>query len=209
MNARSADAGQRVVLATANPHKTHELAEVLNRVLPGWQIVPRPPDVAEVIEDADSFLGNARLKARALVAATGDSALADDSGLVVDRLGGAPGVHSARFAGPAATDADNVDKLLRDLEARGATTEQARRARFVCVIVLAHPDGSEVIAEGSVEGVIATEPRGSFGFGYDPVFQPLQGTGDTFAQMSPDEKNAMSHRGRALQALADSLGRTV
>lgn len=195
----------RVVLATANPHKTQELAQVLGEVLPGWQVVSRPPEVPEVIEDADTFLGNARLKARALVAATGETALADDSGLMVDALGGAPGVRSSRFAGEGVSDTDNVNKLLDDLRSRGALTSDRRSARFVCVIVLAYPDGSEITAQGTVEGEIATEPRGSAGFGYDPVFVPREGFGRTFAQMSAADKNALSHRARALQALAERL----
>lgn len=191
----------RVVLASANPRKAAELAEILGD---RWDLVPRPPEVPEVVEDADTFVGNARLKARALVAATGDAALADDSGLEVDALDGAPGVRSARFAGEAATDRDNLRLLVRSLER--VTDPAARTARFRCVVVLARPDGTEVVAEGTVEGHLALEPRGDGGFGYDPLFVPDGGDGRTFAQMAPDEKHALSHRGRALHHLVDQLG---
>ncbi|HTN99907.1 MAG TPA: non-canonical purine NTP pyrophosphatase, partial [Microthrixaceae bacterium] len=182
-----ADQQRRVVLASNNPHKAAEFAELLAEHLPLWEPLPRPPEVPEVIEDAPTFLGNARLKAAALVEATGDSALADDSGLVVDHLGGRPGVLSARFAGEGATDADNVARLLEELAAHGATEPDSRTARFVCVLVLRHPDGTEVVAEGSVEGTIAMEPRGHRGFGYDPVFLPTEGFGRSFAEMSESE----------------------
>lgn len=195
----------RVVLATANPHKTTELAAVLERVLSGWSVEPRPDGLPDVIEDADTFVGNARLKAQALVRATGSLALADDSGLVVDALGGAPGVRSSRFAGEKASDADNVNRLLADLAAAGATNPEERSARFTCVILLLHPDGTEVTVQGQVEGVIADQPSGGGGFGYDPVFVPAEGDGRTFAQMSADEKNSISHRGRALERLAEVL----
>jgi XTP/dITP diphosphohydrolase len=146
------------------------------------------------------------LKARALAAATGEAAVADDTGLEVDALGGAPGVFSARYSGGGATYERNVAKLLSELARVGATGAD-RRARFRTVALVAWPDGAEVAAEGVVEGVIAEEPRGSAGFGYDPVFVPLgPGTdGRTFAQLSADEKAAVSHRGRAFRALATHL----
>ncbi len=199
------DQQRRVVLASNNPHKAVEFAALLAEHLPTWEPLPRPPEVPEVIEDAPTFLGNARLKAEALVEATGDSALADDSGLVVDGLGGAPGVHSARYAGEGASDSENVTKLLKDLAAHGATEPERRTARFVCVLVLRHPDGTEVVAEGSVEGTIAMEPRGHRGFGYDPVFLPTEGFGRSFAEMSEAEKNEISHRSRALKVLIEKL----
>jgi XTP/dITP diphosphohydrolase len=185
----------RFVLATANPHKAVEIAEVLG---PSFELVARPADVPEVVEDADSFEGNARLKALALVAATGEAALADDSGLEVDALDGAPGVHSARYAGDHATAADNVARLLTAL-ADVATA--ARTARFRCVIVAAWPDGREVVATGTVWGRIAARPVGESGFGYDPVFVPDDPPADgrTFAEMSSDEKHQISHRARALR----------
>lgn len=187
----------RFILATANSHKAVEIAEVLG---PSFELVPRPVGVAEVVEDADTFEGNARLKASALLAATGEAALADDSGLEVDALGGAPGVHSARYAGEQATGADNVARLLAAL---ADVPDAARTARFRCVIVAAWPDGREVVATGTVSGRIAAAPRGESGFGYDPVFVPDDppAAGRTFAEMSPAEKHAISHRGRALRQL--------
>lgn len=200
---------RRVVLASANPKKATELAAILAEHAPDIELVERPADVPEVIEDADTFLGNARLKAVALVEATGDSALADDSGLEVDHLGGAPGVRSARYAGEGASDADNVALLLDELERHGATEPDQRTARFRCVIVLRDPDGSEVVAEGTVEGTIAAAPSGRGGFGYDPVFVPLEGYGSSFAEMTPEEKHLISHRGRALRSLVDQLSTTT
>lgn len=193
----------RIVVASANPKKAAELAELLSG-LP-VQVVPRPPEVPEVVEDGDTFLDNARLKAVALAAATGDAALADDSGLEVDALGGAPGVFSARFAGESASDADNVALALAELERVGATQPGARTARFRCVLVLRTPDGTELVAEGSVEGHLIQAPRGDGGFGYDPIFVPADGDGRTFAEMTGAEKQAISHRGRALRALIDQL----
>ena len=150
------------------------------------------------------MLDNARLKARALVVATGLPAVADDTGLEVDALGGAPGVYSARFAGEDATYADNVAKLLQALAALPDDGSE-RRARFTTVALVAFPDGSEQWAEGVLEGTIAPAPRGENGFGYDPVFVPTGGDGRTFAEMAPDEKDAVSHRGRAFRALAALL----
>lgn len=198
---------RRVVVASANPKKVAELDAILAGVAPELQLIARPSDVPEVIEDANTFIGNARLKAVALVDATGDSALADDSGLEVDRLGGAPGVLSARYAGDLASDADNVTLLLDELTRDGAVEPEQRTARFRCVIVLRDPDGVEVVAEGSVEGTIAPEPAGHGGFGYDPVFLPTEGFGRTFAEMTAEEKHEISHRGRALRSLADQLRR--
>jgi XTP/dITP diphosphohydrolase len=138
------------------------------------------------------------------VAATGLPAVADDTGLEVDALGGAPGVFTARYAGESATYADNVTKLLHELAARPDDGGE-RRARFKTVALVAFPDGSEVWAEGVMEGIIATEARGGHGFGYDPVFEPAGGEGRTFAEMAPAEKDAVSHRGRAFRALATRL----
>jgi XTP/dITP diphosphohydrolase len=192
--------GEPVVLASANAHKADEIRAIVGTRL---ELVPRPADVADVIEDADTFEGNARLKAVALADATGLAALADDSGLEVDALGGAPGVRSARFAGDHANDGDNVAKLLGDLA--GRPEDEARTARFRCVIVLRRPDGREVVTAGSVEGYIAAEPLGEGGFGYDSIFVPDDGDGRTFAQMAAHEKHAISHRGRALAALRAAL----
>jgi XTP/dITP diphosphohydrolase len=195
----------RIVLASANPKKAAELRAILDGAGLGAELLARPDGVPEVVEDAPDFLGNARLKAAALAAATGEWALADDSGLEVDALGGAPGVHSARFAGPDADDAGNVARLLDDLDAVGAVGAEQRVARFRCVIVLRAPDGAETVAEGSVDGRIAPAARGRSGFGYDPVFVPDAGDGRTFAEMDAAEKHAMSHRGRALASLAQQL----
>ena len=193
----------RLVLASANPDKVKEIVAVLTAALP-VELVPRPEDVPDVVEDADTLVGNARLKARALVAATGTAAVADDTGLEVEALGGAPGVYSARYAGEDASYADNVDKLLRELAALEGGGG-ARRAWFRTVALVAYPDGSEVWAEGVLPGTIATEGRGDNGFGYDPVFVPDGGDGRTFAEMQPAEKDAVSHRGRAFRALAAAL----
>jgi XTP/dITP diphosphohydrolase len=194
-----------LVLASANPDKVTEIAAVLTAAL-NVELRPRPSSVPDVVEDGDTLLDNARLKARALVEATGLAAVADDTGLEVDALGGAPGVYSARYAGEGVTYADNVAKLLREL---AALPDQGgeRRARFRTVALAAFSDGSEVWAEGAVEGTILGEGRGTAGFGYDPVFAPVAGDGRSFAEMSADEKHAISHRGRALRALADTLAR--
>jgi XTP/dITP diphosphohydrolase len=190
----------RVVLATANPDKARELADALGGL--GFELVPRPPDVPDVAETEPTLVDNARLKARALVAATGLPALADDTGLEVDALAGAPGVLSARYAGEHASYADNVEKLLTEM---AAARRNARTARFRTVLVLARPDGSELVVDGVAEGVIVDEPRGERGFGYDPVFAPAGGGGKTFAEMGLTEKQRISHRGRALRALVARL----
>jgi len=189
----------RLVCASANPDKVAEIQELLRGVA---ELLPRPTTVGEIVEDADTLLGNARLKARAICAATGLPAVADDTGLEVDALGGAPGVFAARYAGEAATYADNRAKLLAALRDVGA---EQRTARFRTVALVAYPDGSERLAEGVCEGVISTNERGSRGFGYDAVFIPLDGDGRTFAEMSVDDKHALGHRGRAFRALAAVL----
>jgi XTP/dITP diphosphohydrolase len=187
-----------LVLATANPDKAQELAALLE----GFDVVPRPAGLPDVEETEDTLEGNARLKALAVLAATGQVAVADDTGLEVDALGGRPGVFAARYAGPDATYADNVAKLLEELE---GVPPEGRRARFRTVAVALFPDGREIVAEGWVEGTIAESPQGETGFGYDPVFVPDRGDGRTFAQMTQVEKAALSHRGRALRALAAQL----
>ena len=186
------------VAATANPHKLTEMRVALEGVA---TLLPRPGGLGEVPEDGDTLEANARIKASAVAAAAGAAALADDTGLEVDALGGAPGVHSARYAGSPADDAANVAKLL---EALAGVAPAERTARFRTVVVARWPGGREVLAEGVVEGWIAAEPRGTRGFGYDPVFVPAPGP-VTFAEMSLDAKNAISHRGRALRALAKRL----
>lgn len=157
---------------------------------------PRPDWVPEVIEDAGTLEGNARLKARAIATATAAPALSDDTGLFVEALAGAPGVETAYFAGPRATAAENRALLLERLE--GAPT---RSAHFRTVVVVAWPDGTEIVADGVCQGMIAPEERGQRGFGYDALFIPADGDGRTFAEMSDDEKNAVSHRSRAFRAL--------
>jgi XTP/dITP diphosphohydrolase len=191
----------RLVLATANPDKAAEISEILTAAV-AVELVARPDDVPEVDETGDTLTENARLKARALAQATGLAAVADDTGLEVDALGGAPGVWAARYAGEGATYADNVAKLLAELAVVGGSD---RRARFTTVAMVAFPDGTEVVAEGSVEGTIAGQARGQAGFGYDPVFVPEGSGGRTFAEMSPAEKHALSHRGRAFRALGAAL----
>jgi XTP/dITP diphosphohydrolase len=186
------------VLATANADKAREIASILGRSV---SLRPRPDWVEEIDETGDTLLDNARLKALALASATGLPAIADDTGLEVDDLGGAPGVRSARYSGESATYADNVAKLLAELEGH----PEPRPARFRTVAVAAWPDGREVVAEGVVEGTITVEGRGSAGFGYDPVFVPAGGDGRTFAEMGSEEKNGLSHRGRAFRALAERL----
>jgi XTP/dITP diphosphohydrolase len=192
-----------MVVASANRDKVKEIVSVLSEAL-DVELVPRPGDVPEVVEDGATLVDNARLKAQALMQATGTAAVADDTGLEVDALGGAPGVYAARYAGEDATYADNVHKLLRELGAL-ADGGGERRARFKSIAFVAFPDGSEVWAEGVMEGTIATASRGDNGFGYDPVFEPDTGGGRTFAQMTAAEKDAMSHRGRAFRALARKL----
>ncbi len=192
------DSPPRLVAATANPHKLTEIEAILGSAV---ELLPRPADLGEVIEDGDTLEANARLKAAAVCAHTGKAAVADDTGLEVAALAGAPGVRSARFAGEHANDADNRARLLDELE--GAAD---RSARFRTVAVVVFPDGRELLAEGMMSGVIAAAPHGDGGFGYDPVFVPDGGDGRTFAEMSPDEKNAVSHRGRAFRSLAVQLG---
>lgn len=193
-----------LVCASANPDKVAEIAAILAGV--GVELLARPSSVADVEEDADSLVGNARLKACAIAEATGKPALADDTGLEVDALDGAPGVRSARYAGEHATYDDNVSLLLEQLEARGALDPAARSARFRTVVMVRWPDGRELVVEGVCEGTISSRRQGTNGFGYDPIFTPLEADGRTFAELSADEKHAISHRGRALRAAADALG---
>ena len=187
-----------LVCASANPDKVAEIAAVLGSAV---VLEPRPPEVPEVVEDADTLEGNARLKATAIARAAGRPAVADDTGLEVAALDGAPGVYAARYAGADATYADNRAKLLAALA--GSTD---RRARFRTVAMVVWPDGSEVAAEGVCDGTIAERERGERGFGYDPVFVPAEGDGRTFAEMTDAEKHDVSHRGRAFRNLLTKLG---
>ena len=187
----------QLVCASANPDKVAEIRALLDGVV---DLLPRPADVPDVVEDADSLVGNARLKAAAIVAATGLPAVADDTGLEVDALGGAPGVYAARYAGEGCSYADNRSKLLREM-----ADVDDRRARFRTVALVCWPDGSELHVEGVCSGAVTTEERGTIGFGYDAVFQPDEGDGATFAEMTPAAKHAISHRGRAFDALLNAL----
>ena len=187
------------VLATANPHKADEMRAVLSPL--GVDLLDRPETVADVDETGATLEANALLKARALVEATGWPAIADDTGLFVDALDGRPGVRSARYAGVAANYDDNVTKLLDEMEG----VSVPRTARFITVIAVAFPDGTAFCVEGELDGVITRARAGDQGFGYDPVFVPNEFDGRTLAQLSPQEKNDLSHRGRALRALSLEL----
>jgi len=186
------------VVATANEDKLREISLILG---PRLILLRRPAWVDEIDETGETLVDNAGLKAHGLAKATGRPAIADDTGLEVDDLGGRPGVRSARFAGENATYADNVAKLIGAL----ADRPRPRLARFRTVALAAWPDGREVVAEGVVEGEISHDPRGREGFGYDPIFVPREGDGRTFAEMTVEEKNRISHRGRAFRALEQRL----
>jgi XTP/dITP diphosphohydrolase len=194
-------AGDTVVIASTNPGK---IAEV-RQIMAGLPIVLLTSDDVggwpEIEETGDTYLANALLKARAVAAVTGRAALADDSGIEVDALDGAPGVRSARFSGERASDEDNNAKLIESLD--GVPSER-RGARYRCVAVLVTPDGEEIAGIGSCEGRIGFEPRGTGGFGYDPWFIPERGS-RTMAELTAEEKHAISHRGKALRGLADKL----
>jgi XTP/dITP diphosphohydrolase len=190
-----------LILATGNRHKLAEMEELLPTVdlqsLPaGFEMPP---------EDGDSFEANALIKARAARAATGEVVIADDSGIAAEDLGGAPGIYSARYAGEGAGDEVNLDKLLREVDAAGG----GRRAAYVCAIALIDESGIEHVFEASCEGRLLGERRGTGGFGYDPAFVPDDTGPDderTYAELSATEKNAISHRGRAVGLLAAHLG---
>lgn len=187
----------RLAVASKNPDKIKEIEEVLAPIGLADEIV-RGLDWPDVEETGETLEENALIKARAVVEATGLPAIADDTGLEVEALGGEPGVHTARFAGPHATYDENVARVLEVME--GVSD---RMARFRTVVALVFPDGVEVVAEGSVEGVITRSRRGSDGFGYDPVFEV---EGRTLAEMTAEEKNQLSHRARAIRGLGESLG---
>ena len=188
----------KLVIASGNKKKRAEIEAILSNL--GIEVVPAEQTVfVNVIEDADSFAGNAKKKADAFKAANGCAALADDSGLCVTALNDAPGVYSARFAGEHASDDENNTKLLHDLQGI-----QDRSAYFICALHLALPDDSEITAEGRVEGLIVEAQTGDTGFGYDPLFFCPE-LDKTFAQSTPQEKAAISHRGRALRALHNQL----
>jgi XTP/dITP diphosphohydrolase len=217
--------GLPLVLATGNTDKARELCELLSgaldRVLVSAPVTVGDRPIGFVVEHPERFPAtldsiarldeapdveetgttleeNARIKARGVGNALGMLTVADDTGLEIDALDGAPGVYAARYAGEGATYADNVDKALREL---AGVALLRRTARFATVVVARTPGGEELVVRGEVEGLIADAPRGTNGFGYDSIFEPLEGDGRTFAQMSADEKHALSHRGRALRAL--------
>jgi XTP/dITP diphosphohydrolase len=191
---------RKLVVATRNEHKLRELGEILS----GVELVALPDAVELPPEDAETFEGNALIKARAAREATGEAAIGDDSGIAAAALGGRPGVRSARYAGEGATDEENLELLLRELA--GA---EDRSVAYVCAIAYTGPGGEELTVEGRCEGTLAVEPRGSGGFGYDPAFVPLDtGPNDTrtMAELPAGEKHAISHRGRAARSLAERLG---
>jgi XTP/dITP diphosphohydrolase len=189
----------RIVCASANPHKVEELA----RLLPSWvELVARPSDIGDIDEDAPTLEGNAIIKAVEIANHASEWAIADDTGLEVEALNGAPGVRSARFAGEHATDAENRALLLVKLE--GATN---RSARFRTVVALVSSKGDIHFVGGECAGTIAESERGDSGFGYDSLFIPTDGDGRTFAEMSGPEKDAVSHRGRALAQIPELLAR--
>ena len=210
------DGGRRLVLATRNAHKVGELRDILADVLgrTGLDLVgvEEFPELEDVVESGVTFAANALLKAHAVASATGLPALADDSGLAVDVLGGSPGVFSARWAGPAARDA--VDGAAKDrannellLAQLSDVPDEHRAAGFVCAAALVLPDGTEVVREGAVRGVLGRGPRGDGGFGYDPLL--VLPDGRTLAEYSPEEKHAVSHRGAAFRALAQDVERLL
>lgn len=189
----------RIAIATRNAHKVGEIRAICADWPTSW--VDGDDRWPEVEETGRTYLDNARLKAHAVAAATGVAALADDSGIEVDALGGAPGPRSARYAGDDASDADNLAALL---DAVKGVPGLGRGARYRCVVVLAMPDGSEFTAEGICEGSLSTRPRGAGGFGYDPAFVPA-GWDVTIAELPSGEKDRISHRGRALRSLRSLL----
>lgn len=193
-----------LVVATTNPGKARELRRLLAGV-PARLVRLDELGIVPPAETGATFAANATLKARHAAEASGLPALADDSGLVVDALGGAPGVFSARYAGAGATDEENRRRLVAELT---GTPPDARAARFVCALAIAAPDGEVTVVEGTLEGVVLTEPRGEGGFGYDPLFL-LPEHGKTLAELSLDEKNAISHRARAAAAAAPVLRRLL
>jgi XTP/dITP diphosphohydrolase len=200
-----------LALATKNPGKIEEIIRICSDWPVRWHLGPSIEDSSKVSplwpdvqEIGESYLDNARIKADAVAQALGIPAVADDSGIEVDALEGAPGPWSARFAGPDATDRRNLDLLIERID---DVPPEARTARYRCLAVCAWPDGREVWAEAACEGSLILEPRGSGGFGYDPIFVP-EGERRTMAELSPKEKDAISHRGKALRALGEILSRS-
>jgi XTP/dITP diphosphohydrolase len=192
----------RIAIASRNAHKLREIGRICADWPVEWLTVENHegpwPDVEET---GSTYLGNALLKARAGAAALGEPALADDSGIEVDALGGRPGPRSARFAGQDASDEHNLDELIRALK---GVPRSGRTARYRCLAVLAFPDGREIHAEGTCEGTLVGKPRGANGFGYDPIFVP-EGWDETMAELTDEEKDRISHRGRAFRSLGERV----
>ena len=182
----------RLLLATGNAHKAAEIQDILG---PAYVVEAREPDVEET---GATFEANALLKARALAAEAGELAAGDDSGIEIDHLGGAPGIHSARWT----AEGDWIPRVLRELD---GVAPVGRGCRYVCAAAAVWPDGREVVVRGVVDGVIVDAPRGDGGFGYDPIVAPVEGDGRTFAEMTAAEKHAISHRARAFTELARHL----
>ncbi len=197
--------------ASANPDKVREIEDLFREHLGDTvALLPRPTEVPDVDENADTLIGNARLKAQAIVDATGKPAVADDTGLFVDALPGELGVRTARYASDRPEHANdpygaNRQKLLESLESQECLTPESRRARFVTVAVVMWPDGRELAVEGECRGTIALTERGEHGFGFDPLFMPDEFPDQTFAELGDDVKNRISHRARAFQELARKL----
>ena len=187
----------QLVCASANPDKVAEMSGLLAGIV---DLLPRPPEVPDVVEDADTLIGNARLKAVAIVDATALPAVADDTGLEVAALAGGPGVRTGRYAGEGCSYADNRRKMLAELD--GVAD---RRAAFKTVALVRWPDGRELAVEGICAGMIATAEHGDGGFGYDSIFVPSEGGGATFSQLDAAAKHAISHRGRAFCSLLEAL----
>lgn len=196
---------RQLVLATRNRHKAQELASLLSDLGISIRTMDAFPQVPDVIEDGTTCEANAIKKAKAVSRATGLLAVADDTGLEVDALGGRPGVYAARYAGEHVTYEDNWRKLLRELS---GVPHDSRTARFITVAAIASPSGEVQVAEGQLQGIITEEPAGAQGFGYDPVFFVPE-LGKTLAELSPDEKNRISHRAKAFAQVREILGRHI
>jgi XTP/dITP diphosphohydrolase len=195
---------ERLAIASRNPGKIREILAICADWPVEWLTARNHPDRwPDVEETGETYLENASLKAEAVARALGVPAIADDSGIEVDALGGAPGMRSARFAGPAATDEENLAKLIDSIREVPA---QERSARYRCVALLASSDGNVTSAEATCEGTLVTEPKGSGGFGYDPVFV-ADGETCTMSELSPEEKDLISHRGKAFRALRELIAR--
>ncbi len=191
---------KKVVIATKNPGKIREMRETLGHLPVEILSLSDFGELPDAVEDADTFLGNARIKARFFLEKTGCACIADDSGLEVEVLGGAPGVHSARFAGEHAEDEENNAKLISELQRMGC---EESPADYRCALVFLDTDGTELHTEGRCDGAVRKEARGTNGFGYDPYF--YVGPGQTMAELSLGEKDRISHRGRALRQLLQHL----